>query len=88
MKNKYVLILLFLLQFPLLNCQGLITNQPILYKPDNSNFHYVGRIDFSDPQSPKLSGAGSYIKIIFKGSTCDIIYTNKKSKLQTCSLTV
>ena len=43
------------------------------FKPDNKKLHYVGRIDFSDPLKPKLSGAGAYFVFKFQGSSCEIL---------------
>jgi lysophospholipase L1-like esterase len=41
-----------------------------LYMPDNDYIRYSGRIDFTDPQKPKLSGAGAYFELQFSGSSC------------------
>jgi hypothetical protein len=39
---------------------------------DNANYQYFGRIDFTNPQKPKLWAAGSYIKAKFTGKYCAI----------------
>jgi lysophospholipase L1-like esterase len=49
----------------------------ILFKPDNINIHYAGRIDFIDPQKPKLSSPGAYFQLNFKGSTCSLLLENE-----------
>jgi lysophospholipase L1-like esterase len=41
-----------------------------LYMPDNDNIIYNGRIDFTNPQKPKLSGAAAYFEFRFSGSSC------------------
>jgi lysophospholipase L1-like esterase len=45
--------------------------------PDSKEIYYSGRIDFSDPQAPKLISAGAYIKIKFQGSFCKVLLTNQ-----------
>jgi len=56
-----------------LTCLILCDHQlKFFYPADNQNIHYTGRIDFSNPRKPRLSGAGSYFQCKFSGSTCDI----------------
>jgi lysophospholipase L1-like esterase len=57
---------------------GITANQSLkaqqtLFKPDNPFIQYTGRIDFRDPEKPRLSGAGSYIQFKCRGSSCDIL---------------
>jgi lysophospholipase L1-like esterase len=42
------------------------------YTANDSNIHYFGRIDFTNPEKPILSGPGSYFKFGFKGTVCEI----------------
>jgi lysophospholipase L1-like esterase len=65
-----IIILILLLAF---NCQRIASTQQNLCLPDNPNIHYTGRIDFSNPKSPKLSGAGACFKMKFRGSDCEIL---------------
>lgn len=48
-----------------------------LIKPNNPKIHYTGRIDFSDPEKPKLIGAGAYLQVKFKGTSCAIELANE-----------
>lgn len=43
------------------------------YPADNPYIQYYGRIDFSNPLSPKLWQPGHYFTITFAGSRCEII---------------
>jgi hypothetical protein len=43
------------------------------FKADNSNFQYVGRIDFTNPKLPRYWMSGVYIMAKFSGTYCDII---------------
>ncbi|MBR1861470.1 MAG: electron transporter RnfD [Lachnospiraceae bacterium] len=47
-------------------------------KPNNPSFQYSGRIDFTDPETPVLVYAASFVKIIFSGKTCRMILKNEK----------
>jgi len=70
------LVILFILLISQLSCSSnrlKPANQPSLYKPDNKNIQYTGRIDFQNPEKPRLSGAGSCFELKFRGSTCDIL---------------
>ena len=73
MKKSKLLIVLFVTLLLAINCQKTSSTYQNLYPPDNPNIHYTGRIDFSDPQKPKLSGAGAYFEVKFKGSSCEIL---------------
>ncbi|MDZ7341657.1 MAG: acetyl xylan esterase, partial [candidate division KSB1 bacterium] len=44
-----------------------------LFLPDHPNIRYVGRIDFTDLQKPKLTGAGAYFQVKFKGRSCALL---------------
>jgi len=70
MKKSKLIIAILLLAF---NCQKISSTHQNLYLPDNPNIHYVGRIDFSDPQKPRLSGVGVYFEVKLKGSGCEIL---------------
>lgn len=73
MKKHAILLVLLITQ--LCSCSSLQkqSGQLTLYRPDNELIQYTGRIDFSNPQKPRLCGAGAYFEIKFKGSTCEIM---------------
>ncbi len=48
-----------------------------LFKADNSSIQYVGRIDFSNPQVPRIWAPGVYITARFKGSQCEILVNDE-----------
>jgi lysophospholipase L1-like esterase len=48
-----------------------------LFKADNINIQYVGRIDFSNPQLPRMWAPGVYIKAKFKGKRCEILINDE-----------
>jgi lysophospholipase L1-like esterase len=48
----------------------------VFFKPDDKRIRYTGRIDFSDPQKPRISGAGSTIQFTFRGGSCDVLFEN------------
>ena len=48
-----------------------------IYKADNPLIRYMGRIDFSNPQKPKITGAGSYFQLKFRGSNCTVLIRNQ-----------
>jgi lysophospholipase L1-like esterase len=50
-----------------------------LFKADNNNIQYVGRIDFSNPQMPRIWAPGVYIKAKFKGKHCEILINDEVS---------
>lgn len=41
--------------------------------PENPNIHYIGRIDFSDPQAPKFSAPGVTIQARFRGTAVAVL---------------
>jgi len=43
------------------------------FPADNSCIQYTGRIDFFDPQKPKLVGAGCYLQVRFQGNSIVIL---------------
>ncbi len=73
MKKLVILVILLITQLSCSNNQLKLSNQPSLYKPDNKNIQYTGRIDFTDPGRPRLSGAGAYFEVKFRGTACNII---------------
>jgi len=50
-----------------------------LFKADDSHFQYVGRVDFSNPQVPRIWAPGVYITAKFKGSDCAILINDEAS---------
>jgi lysophospholipase L1-like esterase len=48
-----------------------------LYKANNPNIQYFGRIDFSNPLKPRFWSPGVYIKAKFRGTGCDIIINDE-----------
>ncbi len=66
LKSK-ILILSWIMILSVLYCQKNTSTHQRLFPADHPNIHYIGRIDFSDPKHPKLSGAGAYFRIHFKG---------------------
>jgi hypothetical protein len=70
-----ILAFIFFINLSIL-CQNTI-QKPMLFKPDNKLIHYAGRIDFTDPQKPKLSSAGSYLQLNFKGRSCSVLLENE-----------
>ncbi|HVS93221.1 MAG TPA: SGNH/GDSL hydrolase family protein [Mucilaginibacter sp.] len=48
-----------------------------LFKANNANFQYYGRIDFSDPLRPRFWAPGVYIKAKFKGTSCEVIMNDE-----------
>ncbi len=56
-----------------INYQQLPPAHTSLYLPDNDKIRYTGRIDFSNPQKPRLIGSGAYFMIKFRGDNCTIL---------------
>lgn len=56
-------------------------NGPVLklFKADNPNIQYFGRVDFSTPVNPRFWSPGVYIKIKFKGTAFDLIINDEMS---------
>jgi len=48
-----------------------------LFKGDNTNIQYVGRIDFSNQQTPRIWAPGVYITARFKGSACQVLINDE-----------
>jgi hypothetical protein len=48
-----------------------------LFKADNANIQYVGRVDFSNPQMPRIWAPGVYIAAKFKGAKCEILLNDE-----------
>jgi lysophospholipase L1-like esterase len=48
-----------------------------LFKADNSDIQYIGRIDFTNPQAPRIWAPGVYITAKFKGSHCEILLNDE-----------
>ncbi|WP_426669998.1 SGNH/GDSL hydrolase family protein [Mucilaginibacter sp. McL0603] len=48
-----------------------------LYKANNTNIQYFGRIDFSDPLKPRFWSPGVYIKAKFKGTDCELVINDE-----------
>ncbi len=72
--NKFgLIIILGMILLLFINCQREQPAQLYLFVPDNQYIQYTGRIDFTNPERPRLSGAGAYFQVKFRGSACDII---------------
>jgi len=65
-----LIIILFLACFFISDCSRTSSKHLSLFMPDNDNIRYTGRIDFTNPQKPKLSGAGAHFELKFRGSAC------------------
>lgn len=50
-----------------------------LYKPDNQEIQYIGRVDFSNPKKPRIWAPGVYIVAKFKGSSCQMLISDEAS---------
>ena len=50
-----------------------------LFKANNPNIQYFGRIDFSDPLKPRFWSPGVYLKARFKGTALDIVINDEMS---------
>jgi lysophospholipase L1-like esterase len=48
-----------------------------LFKADNTNIEYVGRIDFSNPAAPRIWAPGVYIMAKFKGAKCQVLINDE-----------
>ncbi|WP_461451739.1 SGNH/GDSL hydrolase family protein [Mucilaginibacter sp.] len=46
--------------------------EPTFFKADNPNIKYVGRVDFSNPSSPRFWNPGVYLQAKFKGTSLAI----------------
>jgi hypothetical protein len=54
-----------------------MSNNLTLYKASDSNFQYVGRIDFSNPDAPRFWAPGVYITAKFLGTSCDVLINDQ-----------
>ena len=73
MKKIKLIITLSAINIFLFTGQQALLSQPSLHTPDNKFIQYTGRIDFSNPQKPRLSGAGAYLQAKFKSSSCSVL---------------
>ncbi|MGZ3757120.1 MAG: SGNH/GDSL hydrolase family protein [Mucilaginibacter sp.] len=48
-----------------------------LFTADNSNIHYVGRIDFTNPLKPRFWSPGVYLKAKFRGTSCEVLLNDE-----------
>jgi lysophospholipase L1-like esterase len=48
-----------------------------LFKANNNNLQYFGRIDFTDPLKPKFWSPGVYILAKFKGTSCEVLINDE-----------
>ena len=51
-------------------------NKYTLIEADNSNYQYMGRIDFENPKAPTIIYAGSMIKTKFTGKSIKVAIKN------------
>ncbi len=79
MKKLAILVVLLITQSCCINSRLKPVNQPSLYKPDDRNIQYTGRIDFTNPGRPRLIGAGAYFEVKFSGTACDILLEAQNS---------
>ncbi len=70
------IVLLLLTTACMQGCQGLLTRS-VVHAPDHPYIRYTGRIDFADPNKPRLIGAGAYVQLRFKGSDCTVMLEDK-----------
>ena len=64
---------LIIVSFFLLLCQRVFPALPNIQEPDNPAIRYTGRIDFNNPKRPRLSNAGSYFQVRFRGTACELL---------------
>lgn len=69
MKKIIPISLVFLAGIILISCQS---SKPRFHKPNHPFIRYSGRIDFTNPEKPKLSSSASLIRFKFKGAVCSI----------------
>jgi lysophospholipase L1-like esterase len=53
-------------------------NELKLFKADNANIQYTGRVDFANPAMPRIWAPGVYIKAKFKGSKCQLLVNDEE----------
>jgi lysophospholipase L1-like esterase len=66
----------YLLSF---NYQKLYQPHTSLYLPDNNKIEYAGRIDFTNPQKPRLISSGACFTVKFRGKNCSILLEDQSS---------
>jgi lysophospholipase L1-like esterase len=77
MKKWKLFIVLFAQLVFVSQCGKKVSQHIQLHLPDNRHIRYTGRIDLSNPLRPRLSGAGSYFRVRFRGSQCDLTLENQ-----------
>lgn len=77
LKSK-MMILSWIMILSVLCCQMVASPPQKLFLADHPHIRYVGRIDFSDPQKPKLSSAGAYFQVKFKGQSCTLLLEDQQ----------
>ena len=73
---KRIIYLLFVLLFYVPMASGAAGNLK-LFKANNPRIQYIGRIDFANPQAPRIWAPGVYITAKFKGSHCEILINDE-----------
>ena len=63
----------------LLSCQR-IPSESTLYSPDHEFIRFTGRIDFSNPVKPRLTGAGAYFEVKFRGTSVTVLLEDEFSE--------
>jgi lysophospholipase L1-like esterase len=48
-----------------------------VFKANNLNLQYIGRIDFSNPELPRFWTPGVYVRTVFTGKNCEIIINDE-----------
>ncbi|MEJ2543581.1 MAG: SGNH/GDSL hydrolase family protein [Calditrichaceae bacterium] len=74
---KMISILILIVWLSLNNCYQKSGNPNMRYAASDPKIKYFGRIDFNDPEKPRLSGPGSYIKFSFEGPTCEVLLNDE-----------
>lgn len=76
---KYITGLLFIVLLHISwDSNAVILNETLkLYRPNNTNIQYAGRIDFSNPLKPRMWAPGVYIKARFKGKKCELLINDE-----------
>lgn len=74
MKRFFYLCLLLLSGFNIVNADG----PPLkLYKANDQNIQYFGRIDFTNPLKPRFWSPGVYIVAKFRGTSCEVLLNDE-----------
>ncbi len=76
MKHCFYLLLIFLfgVQFANATTQR---NNLTLFKADNHLIQYTGRVDFANPEVPRIWAPGVYISAKFKGNQCQVLINDE-----------